>query len=131
MPNKRSRRKETRKYFCPFCKQRLWRLGTSKYYLFYQNSTEIKQNTGISSKKAKLLTTQNTTYLDTKRWIEAFCCPDHGMLWLLISLQEQDYEYRLAKEKDWLKTNKTLDPRISNPSVSEFTLKMSRKPRFR
>ena len=70
-------------------------------------------------------------YLDTKRWIEALCCPDHEMLWLLISLQEQDYEYRLAKEKDWLKTNKTLDPRISNPSVSEFTLKMSRRPRFR
>ena len=110
MPNKRSIRKKTKQYFCPFCEKRLWRLGDSKYYLFYKNATEIKQNTGISSKKAALLAHQNSTYLDTKKWIEAFCCPDHGMLWLLISLQEKDYEYRLAKEKDWLQTNKTLDP---------------------
>ncbi len=130
MPNKRSGRK-TKKYFCPFCEQRLWRLGTAKYYLFYRNASEIKQNTGISSKKAGLLAIQNSTYLDTKKWIEAFCCPDHGTLWLLISLQEKDYEYRLAKEKDWLQTNKTLDPRMSNPSVSEFTQRMSRKPRYK
>lgn len=131
MPNKRSKRKETRKYFCPFCEQRLWRLGDSKHYLFYKNSQEIRENTNISKKKAGLLATQNTTYLDTKKWIEAFCCPEHGMLWILISLHKDVYEYRIAKEKDWLMTTKTLDPRNANPSVSEFTLKMSRKLRFK
>ncbi len=126
MPNKRSGRK-TKKYFCPICEQRLWRLGTTKHHLFYKNATEIKQNTGLSSKKARLLAIQNTTYLDTNKWIEAFFCSNHGRLWLLISLQEKDFKYRLATEKDWLQTNKTLDPRMSNPSVSEFTLRMSRK----
>ena len=130
MPNKRSKRKETRKYFCPFCEQRLWRLGNCKYYLFYKNSTEIRQNTNISKKKAGLLAIENSTYLDTKKWIEAFCCPDHGMLWILISTHDDVYKYRLATEKDWLKTSKTLDPRRANPSVSEFTLKMSRKLRI-
>jgi hypothetical protein len=127
MPNKRSGRK-TKKYFCPVCEQRLWRLGTTKYHLFYRNAAEIKQNTGISSTKAKLLAVKNKTYLDTKKWIEGFFCPTHGNLWLLISLQEKEYKYRLATEKDWLQTDKTIDTRIPNPSVSEFTLRMSRKP---
>ena len=126
MPNKRSGRK-TKKYFCPFCEQRLWRLGTSKHHLFYKDVTETKRNTGISSAKARLLLLQNSIYLDTKKWIEGFFCSNHGTLWLLISLQEKDCDYRLATEKDWLQTNKTIDPRMSNPSVSEFTLRMSRK----
>ena len=130
MPNKRKNRNATRKFFCPFCEQRLWRSGNSKYYLFYKNAIEIKQNTQLSSKKARLLAHQNTTYLDTKKWIEAFCCPEHGLLWLLISLQDKSYEYRIAKEKDWLQTNRTIDPRNSNPSVSEFSLRMSRKLRL-
>jgi hypothetical protein len=126
MPNKRSKRGITQIYCCPFCDQRLWRLGTSKYYLFYKDATEIRKNIGVSSKKAKLLAAQNSTYLDRKKWIEAFCCQKHGRMWLLISLQAQGCDYRLAKEKDWLQTNKTSDPRVSNPSVGEFTLRMSR-----
>lgn len=126
MPNKRNKRGKTQIYNCPFCEQRLWRLGTSKYYLFYKNATEIKKNLDISSKNAKLLASQSSTYLDTKKWIEAFFCQEHGTLWLFISLQETGYDYRLAKEKDWLQTNKTFDPRRSNPSVSEFTWRMSR-----
>ena len=127
MPNKRSKRKKTRTYFCPYCEQRLWRLGKSKHNLFYSNSAEIRANTGLTPKKAKLLSLQSTTYLDVNKWIEAFCCPSHGMMWLFISVKDNNYEYRLAKEQDWLKTDKTIDPRVSNPSVSEFTLRMSRK----
>lgn len=128
MPNKRSRRKKTKYFYCPLCQQRLWRTGTPKYFLFYKDSIEIRQGTGISAKKSRFLAHQNMTYLDTKKWIEGFCCSEHGQLWLLISLYDRDYEYCLAKEKDWLKTNKTLDPRSTNPSVSEFTQRMSRKP---
>lgn len=127
MPNKRSKRNKTRKYSCPFCEQRLWRLGKSKHNLFYKSAEEIRANTGMTMKKAKLLSIQSSTYLDSNKWIEAFCCPSHGMMWLLISVIKDSYEYRLAEEKDWLQTDKTLDPRVSNPSVSEFTLRMSRK----
>lgn len=128
MPNKRSKRNKTRKYYCPYCDQRLWRLGQSKHNLFYKNAAEIQANTNLTPKKAKLLSLQSGTYLDTQKWIESFCCPNHGMMWLLISIKEDGYDYRLAQEKDWLQTDKTIDPRVSNPSVSEFTLRMSRKP---
>ncbi|MEM8720364.1 MAG: hypothetical protein AAGE84_13845 [Cyanobacteria bacterium P01_G01_bin.39] len=95
--------------------------------MFYKNAEEIKDNTGMSIKKAKLLLLQDSTYLDTKKWIEAFCCPNHGMMWLLISIEENSYKYRLAREEDWSKADKTLEPRVSNPSVSEYTLRVSRK----
>lgn len=131
MPNKRSRRNKVQKYYCSFCDERLWRLGTTKYNLFYQDAAEIKQHTGISGRKARLLAIQNSTYLDPNRWIEAFCCSEHGTMWLLVSRTEAGYEYRQATEADWRKTSKTVDPRLFNPSVSEFSQRMSRKPRYR
>ena len=129
MPNKRSSRRHTRKFFCPYCEQRLWRSGNSKHHIYYENAEQIRNNTGITLKKAKLLSLQSATYLDRNRWIESFCCSSHGMMWLLISVKDKNYQYRLAKANDWLRTDKTVDPRIANPSVSEFTLRMSRRPR--
>lgn len=129
MPNKRSSRRQTKKFFCPYCQQRLWRSGNNKHHLYYENAEEIRKNTGITLKKAKLLSLQSATYLDRNKWIESFCCSSHGMMWLLISVRDKNYEYRLAKANDWLRTDKTVDPRIANPSVSEFTLRMSRRPR--
>jgi hypothetical protein len=128
MPNKRRGRNKAFHFHCPFCQERLWRTGTPKYKIFYQNPVEIRKNTGISAKNARFLVRQNSTYLDNNRWIEGFCCPVDGSLWLLISLKAEKHEYRIASEKDWLQTNATIDPRCSNPSVSEFTLRMSRKP---
>ena len=129
MPNKRSKRKKTRKYYCPYCQQRLWRLGHTKYHLYYKDAEEIRQNTGMTLKKAKLLSLQNATYLNANEWIEAFCCSDHGTMWMWISIKNDESEYRLATRKDWSQTDKTIDPSLSNPSVSEFTLRMSRKLR--
>ena len=130
MANKRNNRKKVKKFYCPLCENRLWRLGTTKYYFYYKNDTEIRKNTGLSTKKAKLLINQNITYLDTNRWIEGFHCSNDGNIWLNIAVQSDDYQYRLAKREDWLQTNKTLDPEVSNPSVSEFTIRMSRKLRY-
>ena len=130
MANKRSKRRKVKKFYCPYCNSRLWRNGKVKYYLFYRNAAQIRQNKGFSAKKAAFLASQYTTYLDRDRWIEALCCEEHGMMWLLISTSEEgDYEYRVAREKDWLQTDKTSDPNNLNPSVSEFTQRMSRKPR--
>ena len=129
MPNKRSNRRQTKKYFCPYCEQRLWRLGNTKHHLFYKDAEEIRNNTNLTLKKAKLFSTQNSTYSDRNKWIEAFCCSSHGMMWLFISMQNGELSYRVAQRRDWLQTNNTVDPRIANPSVSEFTLRMSRKLR--
>ncbi len=110
----------------------MWRIGNSKYHVFYKNAAQIKKNTGLSARKSAFLAAQYNTYVDRNRWIEAFCCEEHGMMWFLISaLEGGNYEYRIAREKDWLQTNKTLDPNNTNPSVSEFTQRMSRKPKER
>lgn len=128
MPSKRSSRRKVKKFHCPFCDSRLWRVGSPKHHIFYQGRQEIRDNTPLSAKKAAFYIAQSTTYLDQKKWLESFYCETHGTLWMLISaLDDGDYDYRLAKEQDWLRTDKTIDPRRSNPSVSEFTQRMSRK----
>jgi hypothetical protein len=131
MSNKRSKRKTIQQFFCPFChdcETRLWRLGSSKHYLFYQSATEIRQNLQLSAKKAAFLANQNSTYLDSNIWLEEFFCPTHGKMWLRLSRQNQpELAYRQATREDWRQTNKTYDPTNPNPSVSEFSYRMSRK----
>lgn len=128
MSNKRSRRKKVQHFFCPFCEIRLWRLGSSKHYLFYKDAKEIRQQFKISAKKAALLSNQNSTCLDSNTWIEEFFCTTHGKLWLHISRKEnRELVYRLSKREDWLKTSKTFNPNNPNPSISEFSYRMSRR----
>ncbi len=128
MANKRSKRKKIQHFLCPFCQIRLWRLGSPKYYSFYQNAAEIRRNLKISNKKASFLAAQNSAYLDPNSWIEEFFCNEHGRMWLLISRQsDENILYRLARREDWERTNKTIDTTKPNPSVSEFTYRMSRK----
>lgn len=107
---------------------RLWRLGSPKYHLFYQNAAEIRKNLKISAKKASFLAAQNSAYIDRSSWIEEFFCTEHGRMWLLLSRQsDENILYRPAKREDWEQSNKTVDPTKPNPSVSEFTYRMSRK----
>lgn len=130
MPNKRSRK---RKFYCPYCQTQLWRMGSPKHYLFYQEVSEIQENLNITRKKASLLMNQNrNTYLDKSSWIEDFCCEQHGKIWLKIS-QKVDHPLKvtLATEEDWQKTTGTINPNIPNPSVSEFTYSMSRRPKIK
>lgn len=128
MPNKRSKRKKIKHFFCPICENRLWRLGSPKHYLFYQNAAEIRRSLKISAKKASFLVAQNSAYVDSNSWIEEFFCNEHGRMWLLLSRQNDEHiVYRPAKREDWERTNKTIDPTQPNPSVSEFTYRMSRK----
>ncbi len=128
MSNKRSRRKNVRHFFCPYCQARLWRLGSPKYHFFYTNANQIKQNLQISAKKSAFLATKSSTYLDENLWIEEFFCSDHGKIWLKVSRSDKgQLDYQLALREDWKQTNKTIDSSCSNPSVSEFSYRMSRK----
>ena len=128
MSNKRSKRKNVRHFFCPFCQERLWRLGSPKYHLFYKNAAEIKRNLQISAKKSAFLATKHSTYLDNNSWIEEFFCPEHGKMWLRISRQNDgQLGYKLALREDWKQTDKTIDSSRPNPSVSEFSYRISRK----
>ncbi|MGD1920394.1 MAG: hypothetical protein ACFCAD_16845 [Pleurocapsa sp.] len=127
MPNKRSSRRRVNHFSCPHCHQRLWRMNSVKYYLHYQNADEIQKNLNITRKKASFLANQRSVYVDCNRWIEEFFCSQHSTIWLLVSRQ-QDGKLTsvVAKAKDWQKTGKTIDPRLLNPSVSEYSYRMSR-----
>jgi hypothetical protein len=49
-------------------------------------------------------------------------------MWLLITRQSDGkLTATIPEEQDWQKTNKTFDPNRPNPSVSEFTYRMSRQ----
>ncbi|MGF1542070.1 MAG: hypothetical protein ACFCU5_16765 [Pleurocapsa sp.] len=127
MPNKRSRRGKVHHFPCPYCQQRLWRVGADKYYLFYQDIADIRENLQLTKKKASLLQGQYPVFVDKNRWIEEFFCPEDGKLWLLISRQaDGSLTQTLATEKDWQKTSKTINPHTLNPSISEYSYRMSR-----
>jgi hypothetical protein len=105
----------------------LFRLGSTKHFLFYKNAEEISNNIGLHIKKAKLLASQGL-FTDRSSWLEEFFCSQHGNLWLVIQTNAKGYlTTRFAEANDWKKTTGTIDPTIANPSVSEFTYRMSRQ----
>ncbi len=127
MPAKRSSRSKVHKFYCPSCEGRLWRLGSPKHHLFYLGVGEIKQNLQISTKRAGMLSTKGS-YIDSNKWIEEFFCRNHGTMWLLVIKNEGNIlRSQLATQSDWQRSTGTLRPDASNPSVSEFTQRMSRR----
>ena len=131
MPNKRSRKNRKQKFYCPYCQTRLWRMGSPKHYIYYQQISEIQKHLNISRKKATFLKTQHNTYLDRSSWIEDFCCRQHGKIWLKIAYKaDLPMKVSLANEDDWKNTTGTINPNYPNPSVSEFSYSMSRRPKI-
>ncbi|MCU0536818.1 MAG: hypothetical protein MUD14_23260 [Hydrococcus sp. Prado102] len=127
MSNKRKNRSQTPKFYCSHCQERLWRLGSPKYHLFYQDASEIKERLGITRTKASFLAANNSPYVDSNTWLEEFFCEEHGKLWMRVSKQENGAIVATpAKSSDWKCTTHTINPDIPNPSVSEFSYRMSR-----
>ncbi len=132
MPGKRKRKQTKQKFDCPYCQTKLWRMGSPKHYIYYQEISEVQKNLNISRKKASLLIAQNNTYLDQNSWIEDFYCQQHGKMWLKISRKVGlPMEVSLATDNDWKNSTGTINPNFPNPSVSEFSYSMSRKPRIK
>jgi hypothetical protein len=128
MPNKRSRRSQKQKFHCPWCQHQLWRLGNPKHYLFYQGISEIKKQFNLSKKNAGFLAAQDFVQVDRRTWLEEFFCKEHGKLWMrLTSRPDGIVVATLAKETDWKRSTRTIDPDCPNPSVSEYSYKMSRR----
>lgn len=127
MPNKRSKRKKTHQFCCIFCGSRLWRQGSPKHFLFYKEALEIRRNLGISRKNSTLLAAQGV-YVDRSSWLEEFVCGQHGSMWLLVRKQADEALIAVpATRKHWECTTGTIDPDNPNPSVSEFSYRMSRR----
>ena len=126
MPHKRSRRNKTPKFDCPYCEHRLWRVGSRKYYLFCQGKLEIKNHLGISAKKASFLVSQQDAYVTRNTWIEEFYCQKDGKMWMLVSDNSGVLSAVPAVDKHWSRTSHTINPDLPNPSVSEYSYRMSR-----
>lgn len=127
MPNKRSSRNKL-KFYCPYCQTRLWRKGHQKYYLFCQTIPQIQKEFKLAYKKAAFLASQNSTPANLNLWLEEFFCPEDGQIWLRLAKDENGHlKADLAKEEDWKRTNRTIDPNRPNASVSEFTYRNSRQ----
>lgn len=127
MPGKRSNRNKVKHFHCPYCERRLWRSGSPKHFLYYLEASEIQRNVEMSRKSAMLLANKGE-YVDNKAWIEEFFCGDHGKLWIKISRKKDGTQVTtLATSKDWQQTTHTIQPDMPNPSVSEFTYRMSRQ----
>ena len=127
MPGKRSKRNKIQHFYCPYCERRLWRLGSPKHFLFYTGASEIQQNVEMPRKSAILLANQGD-YVDSNSWIEEFFCGDHGKLWMRITRKSDGKIVTTqATNKDWQQTTRTIQPDTPNPSVSEFSYRMSRQ----
>lgn len=127
MPGKRSNRKKVQNFCCPYCDRRLWRLGSPKHFLFYTEASEIQQHVNMTRKSALLLANRGA-YIDTNSWVEEFFCGEHGKLWMKLTKNDRgQITSSLATSKDWQQTTRTINPDMPNPSVSEFTYRMSRQ----
>jgi hypothetical protein len=126
MPGKRSRRGSIRRFHCPVCDSRLWRIGSEKHYLYYKDRSELSRHVGLTGRNAALAVAKGE-YVDRNAWIEEFFCGEHGKMWLL-TRQRPDGSATCAPatEHDWNRTTGTRHPEHPNPSVSEFTYRMSR-----
>lgn len=128
MSKKRSNRSKTPKFYCPYCDRRLWRQGTGKHSLYFQGVAEVQSQFNLTKKKASMLVGQNSVQVDRSTWLEEFFCEVDGKMWLKVS---KDLDGRMttavAEEKHWKQSTRTIDPNKPNPSVSEFTYRMSRK----
>jgi hypothetical protein len=128
MANKRSKRANIQKFYCPYCERRLWRLGGPRHFLYYNNATEILNNLDITRKRATLLATQGA-YVDRLTWLEELFCGEHGKIWMRLRQNDEGaISFKIASDADWRNSTGTLDPNAPNPSVSEFTFRMSRRP---
>ncbi|MGL5034865.1 MAG: hypothetical protein ACRC6M_13795, partial [Microcystaceae cyanobacterium] len=118
MANKRSRRTKTPKFNCPYCDRRLWRVGTGKHYIYAQGAEEVQAQFNLSKKNAGLLTSQNTVQVDRGAWIEEFFCEVDGKMWLQLTKKEDgEIAVKVADEKHWKRSTRTIDPNKPNPSV--------------
>jgi hypothetical protein len=127
MPHKRSSRKRKGYFFCCYCEQQMLRLGSPKHHLYCTEASEIKQQIGVSLKTASLLAAQGA-FVSGRAWIEEFFCQEHGRMWMVVTKKDDVLFATIpASRGDWGRTTKTVHPNIPNPSVSEYTSRMSRR----
>lgn len=75
-----------------------------------------------------MLAAQNPHPVNLNLWLEEFFCPHDGQIWLRILKDDRgNLTANLAKEQDWKRTSRTINPERLHTSVSEFTYRNSRQ----
>jgi hypothetical protein len=127
MPGKRSNRNKIEKFFCPYCEKRLWRLGGPKHYLFLASVNNTRKNSQPPSKPPRVAL-EKSDCIDPNQWIEEFFCDEHSKLWMLVYRTTHNrLTAALASKTDWQRSTGTPSLDFDNPSVSEFSIRMSRR----
>jgi hypothetical protein len=122
------KRRKKQHFPCPKCDLQLLRTGSKKYPLFSENPEEIACKADINRKKAPMLLAMNGAFIHQSTWLEEFLCESHGCLWLVVHRNNAGrLRIALPNANDWKRTTGTLHPDLPNPSVSEFTHRMSRR----
>ncbi|MBD2103397.1 hypothetical protein [Leptolyngbya sp. FACHB-261] len=127
MAAKRANRRKKRVLVnCCHCGSRLWRCQSDRHHLFVAGVEQMQQKLGLSRKNALLYAAQNSAWVDRSRWMEQFFCPEHGHVWLLVSRDENGTTTATYPPRDvWAQTTGTFDPDHPNPTVGEYTRRMS------
>ena len=108
MPNKRSKRNQAQRFFCPYCDQRLWRLGGHKHQdNVLDKHTKLSADGGGyvnlrgrsghpqqlekrslswgNSPKQQLNQGSVPGHGDELAWSEEFVCEQHGKMQMLVT----------------------------------------------
>jgi hypothetical protein len=130
MPGKRSKRRDTGRFTCPDCETRLWRIGSEKHQIYCSEASDFVHYIGLTRRQAVIEMAQGCR-TGRRSWIEEFFCGKHGKMWLLVrNLECGKIITTAATVHDWKRANGTQNPDCSNPSVGEFTQRMSRPPQI-
>jgi hypothetical protein len=126
------KRRKKQHFLCPKCDVQLLRTGSKKYPLFHEDPEEIACRANLTRKKATILLAMQGAFIHQSTWLEEFFCQSHGCLWLLVhSSNAGSLRITLPSAHDWKRTTGTVHPDLPNPSVSEFTHRMSRRATIR
>jgi hypothetical protein len=131
MPGKRSGRNKVQRFFCPYCQERLWRLGGTKHHLLLPGIGKNQQNLTNDSKYDEKASEEKIS-VDPDQWIEEFFCSEHSKLWMLVRKTPHNRLIAvLASNADWQKSAGSPIVDSSSCSASEFTVRMSRRADIR
>jgi hypothetical protein len=99
---------------------------SQKYRLYADSVAQLQQN-GLSKRQASLAMTVHSAILLESTWIEAFWCPAcEAVSWYQVRKQDETFSLSPVNDSAWLRSIGTTDPRLGNPSVSEFSRRQSR-----
>ncbi len=124
---RRRGRSRRRRLFCPVHpEQRVYGQGP-RYFLHLLSADELRQR-GMTDKKARLVIQAHPVLVLPNEWLEELFCSACGQShWCHVVRQDPaTYTVHWAPRELWQQVAH-VDPLVSNPSVSQFSLRAARQ----